>query len=186
MRQPPTDLTTDRLKLRCPSLADAAAIFEYAADPDVTRYMDWPTHTDIQDTIRFLEWCIPRWESGEEFCWVITAQPADQVIGAIACRIDGHKADFGYVLHRQYWRQGYMTEAARAVIAWLTSLPTIYRVWAVCDTENLASARVLEKVGLRREGTLRCATMRPNLSSCPRDSFIFAKVRDPESGCWAS
>lgn len=79
-----------------------------------------------------------------------------------------------------------MTEAARAVIAWLTRLPSIYRVWAICDTENLASAKVLEKVGLLREGTLRCATMRPNLSSRPRDSFIFAKVRDPESGCWAS
>ncbi len=79
-----------------------------------------------------------------------------------------------------------MTEATGAVIAWITNLPDIYRVWATCDTENLPSAKVLEKVGLLCEGTLRCATIRPNLSSRPRDTFIFAKVRDTKSGCWAS
>ena len=57
------------------------------------------------------------------------------------------------------------------------SVPSIWRVWATCDIENAASARVLEKVGLSREGTLRRWLVRPHLSSDPRDAFIYARVR---------
>ncbi|MBD2022229.1 GNAT family N-acetyltransferase [Leptolyngbya sp. FACHB-36] len=178
MSQAPDLLITNRLILRRPSLADAAAIFEFACDPVVTRYMDWHTHTGIHDAVEFLEGCAPRWESGDEFCWAITAKPEDHAIGTIACRVEGHMADFGYVLNRRYWGQGYATEAVSTVVSWVMSLPEIYRVWATCDTENVASARVLEKTGLLCEGTLRCAMIRPNLSSAPRDTFIFAKVRD--------
>jgi [ribosomal protein S5]-alanine N-acetyltransferase len=49
--------------------------------------------------------------------------------------------------------------------------------WATCDSDNLASARVLEKIGLMREGVLRRHTIRPNISPIPRDVFIYAKVR---------
>ncbi|MBW4579017.1 MAG: GNAT family N-acetyltransferase [Tildeniella nuda ZEHNDER 1965/U140] len=174
----PSSLITDRLILRRPLLSDAAAIFEYACDPEVTRYMDWQTHTDIQDTVKFLESCTQRWKSGEEFCWVITTKPEDQVIGAIGCRLEGYMADFGYVLNRKFWGKGYATEAANAVVAWIMSLSKIYRVWATCDTKNFASARVLEKAGLLREGKLRYSMIRPNLSPIPRDTFIFAKIRD--------
>ena len=86
--------------------------------------------------------------------------------------------DFGYVFNRKYWGQGYATEATRAVVAWAMSLSGVYRVWATCDTENFASVRVLEKTGLLREGTLRRCTIRPNISMIPRDTFVFAKIRD--------
>lgn len=178
MNQPPDPLITDRLILRRPLLSDAAAIYEFACDPEVTRYMDWRTHTDIQDAVEFLESCAPRWESGDEFCWAITIKPENQAIGTIACRVKEYVADFGYVLNRRYWGQGYATEAVSAVVSWVMSLPEIDRVWATCDIENLASARVLKKTGLLCEGTLRCAMIRPNLSPIPRDAFIFAKVRD--------
>ena len=96
----------------------------------------------------------------------------------IGCRIREYDADFGYVLNRMSWGQGYATEAARAVVTWLTSLPSICRIWATCDAENIASVRVLEKTGLSCEGRLRRSTIRPNLSSAPRDTFVFALVRD--------
>lgn len=178
MFQAPDPLITDRLILRRPSLSDAAAILEYASDPEVTRYMTWQTHTDIQDTVEFLESSTQRWKSGEEFGWVITIKAEDQVIGAVGCRIKGYMADFGYVLNRNFWGRGYATEAANAVVSWVMSLPEIYRVWATCDTKNFASARVLEKVGLSCEGKLRYSMIRPNLSPIPRDTFIFAKIRD--------
>jgi RimJ/RimL family protein N-acetyltransferase len=85
--------------------------------------------------------------------------------------------DFGYVLHRQYWRRGIATEAARAVVAWVSTLEPVYRLWATCDIDNLASLRVLEKAGLSREGILRCWAIRPNISQQPRDAFVYAKVR---------
>ena len=98
----------------------------------------------------------------------------------------GHTADFGYALNRQCWGRGYATEAARTVTAWALSLPGVYRVWATCDTENLASVRVLEKTGLVLEGKLRRSMVRPNLSEKPRDTFVFAKVQDDPTNTYAS
>jgi RimJ/RimL family protein N-acetyltransferase len=164
--------------MRRPVLSDAADIHEYASDPEVTRYMEWRTHTDASQTVEFLKTCETRWESGEEFCWMISVKPASRAIGAVACRVRGHAVDFGYVMNRKVWGQGYATEAARAVSEWTMSLPGIYPVWATCDAENLASLRVLEKTGLLLEGKLRRCTIRPNLSMIPRDTLIFAKTRD--------
>ncbi len=95
----------------------------------------------------------------------------------VACRPEGHKAELGYVLARSYWGNGYMTEAVSAVVDWLLSVPEVHRVWAVCDTANLASARVMEKVGMTREGILKRWTVHPNVSSEPRDCFVYARVR---------
>ncbi len=100
------------------------------------------------------------------------------MIGIVACRIRGHAADIGYVLARQYWRRGYMTEAVRAVVEWAASVASVFRVWAVCDTANAASAHVLENVGMSREGVLRRWIMHPSGSSKPRDCFVYSKVRD--------
>ena len=84
---------------------------------------------------------------------------------------------FGYCLARDAWGQGYATEAAGAFIAAALDIPTLWRIQAYCDVENCASARVLEKIGLEREGTLRRYMVLPNLSNEPRDVHCYAKVR---------
>jgi RimJ/RimL family protein N-acetyltransferase len=175
--QAPEVFTTERLVLRRPHLSDAEAIFEYAGDPKVIRYMDYCPRTDINEVVKSLEGKPKQWESGN-FSWVLTVKPDDRPIGTIACCVEGHAADFGYLLHQKYWGQGYATEAASVVVQWAISLPEVYRVWATCDTENLASARVLEKSGLVCEGRLRCYQVRPNISAIPRDAFMYARVRD--------
>ena len=178
MIQAPEVFTTERLVMRRPVLSDAADIHEYARDPEVTRYLEWRTHTHIRESVEFLERCAQRWESGQEFCWVVTIRPENRAVGAVACRVRGHAVEFGYALNRQCWGQGYATEAARVIVAWAMSLPDVYRVWATCDTENLASVRILEKTGLLLEGTLRRCTVRPSISMKPRDIFVFAKIQD--------
>ena len=70
-----------------------------------------------------------------------------------------------------------MTEALQPLVNWVINQPEIYRVWAVCDCENLASARVLEKIGMTREGVLRRWLIHPNLSDVPRDCLCYAKVK---------
>lgn len=175
---PPEIIELSRIRLRRPKLSDAEAIFEYASDPEVGRYADWKTQTDIEPIIGLLHERKKRWESGLEFYWVITLPEEDRAIGGISCNVDGHAAEFGYLLHRRYWGNGLATEASRAVVDWLFSMPSIWRVWATCDTENIASMRVLEKVGLEREGILRRWAVRSNISSNePRDAFIYSKVR---------
>jgi [ribosomal protein S5]-alanine N-acetyltransferase len=117
------------------------------------------------------------WDSGAEYYWVITLARDDRAIGAVSTRVAQHTADVGYLLDRHHWGHGYATEVTCALVEWALSRPSIRRVWATCDTENVASARVLEKAGLQREGTMRRAIVRPNLSKEPRDAFLYARVR---------
>jgi len=175
---PPEVIDLQHLRLRRPKLSDAAAIFEYASDPEVARYADWPISTTIDSVTKLLGAREGQWKSGAEFHWIVTVRPDDLAIGAIACSVSRHVAEFGFLLNRRYWRHGYATEAARAIVEWVLSCPSVWRLWATCDVENLASARVLEKAGLAREGVLRRAIVRPNLSVNPRDAFLYSKVRE--------
>ena len=95
----------------------------------------------------------------------------------ISARMHDYKAEIGYVLARRLWGKGYVTDAVTAVSDWLLSQPSLFRVWAVCDTENPGSARVLEKSGFDREGTLRRWIVHPNQSGEPRDCFMYCKAR---------
>jgi RimJ/RimL family protein N-acetyltransferase len=76
-------------------------------------------------------------------------------MGGVACSIEGHRAEMGYLVHRELWGRGYATEAAGAVYEWLRSVPTVIRIQATCDIDNVGSVRVLEKIGLERECILR-------------------------------
>ena len=153
-------------------------MFEYASDPDVTRYADWPISTSIASVQQRLRAREDEWSSGAEFNWVLTVPPDDRAIGGIACTLSGHAAEFGYLVARQFWRNGYATEAACAIVEWIFSVRSVWRLSATCDVDNLASARVLEKAGLTREAILRRAIVRPNLSREPRDAFLYSKVRE--------
>jgi RimJ/RimL family protein N-acetyltransferase len=70
-----------------------------------------------------------------------------------------------------------MTEAATSIVDWAIAQPQIFRVWAFCDVENAASARVLEKLGMKYEGILRRWLAHTNISADPRDCLCYAKVK---------
>lgn len=171
---------TERLTLRPPRMEDAAAIYgSYARDPEVTRYLVWTPHRSLAETEEFLRGVTTVSGGDPNYHWAVTERGGgDTARGMIALRRDGHRADFGYVLARECWGRGYMTEALRAVLGFAFTLPGLYRVWAVCDVENVASARVMEKAGLRFEGVLRRHTVHPNLGPEPRDARCYAMTRD--------
>jgi RimJ/RimL family protein N-acetyltransferase len=112
-----------------------------------------------------------------EFTWVLSLPDPDGVVGMLALRPEGHRASLGYVLARPYWGRGLMTEAVTAVVDWAIAQPAVHRVWAVCDVDNAASARVLEKAGMQREGVLRRWLVHPGAGSTPRDCLCYARVR---------
>ena len=95
----------------------------------------------------------------------------------LGCGIHAHHAGLGYVLGRKHWGHRLMVEAMSAIVGWLIAQPAIYRVWAVCDSTHLASARVLGKAGLEREGILRRFMIHPNISAEPRDCTCYSRVR---------
>ncbi|MBI5030271.1 MAG: GNAT family N-acetyltransferase [Chloroflexi bacterium] len=174
----PTAIETERLILRAPIPADAQSIFNaYAQDPEVTRYLTWQPHQSVADAERVIANSIAAWEQGTSFPYVIKLNDSGQVIGMIRVNIDRFKVELGYVLARAYWRKGYMTEAVRGVIDWAFTQPHIYRVAAVCDVENAASARVMEKAGMKREGVHKRYTVHPNISDEPRDCYSYAATK---------
>jgi RimJ/RimL family protein N-acetyltransferase len=175
---PPERFETDRLILRLPELADAEAIFgTYAQDAEVTRYLTWRPHTSIEQTREFLSGCVTAWQGERRFPFVITLKGIESAIGMIELRLDGFKADVGYGMGRAFWGKGYMTEAVHTLVAWALAQPSIYRVWAVCDVDNHASARVLEKAGMQREGRLRREILHPGISDELRDCYLYAIVK---------
>ena len=151
---------TQRLPQMKPLMEDAPGVFEqYAADPEVTRFLTWLPHQSEADTLSLMLSRLSCWETGSEFAWVITRRPdlatPIGMISAIPDERHSWRWSLGYVLARPHWGHGYMTEAVRAVIGIVFDQPHVHRIAAFADEENFASARVLEKAGMQREGILR-------------------------------
>jgi RimJ/RimL family protein N-acetyltransferase len=174
----PDRFVAPRLILRPIAAGDAAAIFTgYAQDPEVLRYLGYRPHRDVADTAAYIAYClaIPA-NSGRAYA--IARRGDGILIGAFEIRRpEPHRLECGYVLARRWWGQGLMTEALGTVAQWAMAQDAIWRLGAVCDTANLASARVMEKAGLTREGVLRRWLIHPNVGAEPRDCFSYAIVR---------
>ena len=178
MTRPPETLETIRLLMRMPVLADVDTIFrKYAQDKEVTKFLIWRPHENINVTREFILRCIQCWENETAFPWVIVRKNDSELVGMIELRIDKYAANLGYVIAREYWGNGYATEATKTVVEWAMLQESIYRIWATCDIENLASERVLEKAGMQREGILRRFIVHPNISNKPRDSYCYSVVK---------
>jgi len=175
---PEREWQTERLVARPAARADARPIFEhYASDPVVAKYMTWRPHRDVEETISFLQRCESVWADGSAFPWSLWAKNDGGLVGLLEIRVHGATVDLGYALIQPRWRQGFMSEAVGWVVAWALAQPDVFRVWATCDTENLASARVLERVGMECEGVLRRWLVHPNLSDVPRDALCYSIVK---------
>lgn len=180
MPEPPDTLNTERLRLRRLRASDAALVFEtWAQDAEVTRFLTWPPHTSIEESMAHAERCERAWESGESYTWVIEERGTGAPIGSIAAHPAGHRIALGYLLAPGARGRGYMTEAVRALAAWWLAQPGVFRVWAICDVENRASAGVLERAGFTLEGRLRRWIVHPNVSDAPRDVLCFSRARQP-------
>jgi RimJ/RimL family protein N-acetyltransferase len=99
-------------------------------------------------------------------------------LGMIELRVSGPRAEVGYVLARAHWGRGYMPEAVRRVGEWAMEQPCIHRFGALCDAENRASQRVLEKAGLTCEGVLRRWGFHPGAGDMPRDVLSYSRIRE--------
>ena len=178
MMKMPERIETDRLVLRLPHVDDASAVFAgWAQDKEVTHYLTWRPHQRIEQTKQFVQSCILGWEQETRFPYMITLKENNEVIGMIDPRIEGSKVGIGYVAGRTHWGKGCVPEATRSIIGWAFQQPSIYRVYATTDVENLASQRVLEKVGMQCEGILRKYIVHPNISDIPRDSYMYALIK---------
>ena len=174
----PDRFETARLILRPIEPQDAPAIFTgYAQDPEVVRFLIWRPHQSLTDTKVYIADRMAR-PLDRSRTYALIGRDDSQLRGAFELRRpEPHRLDFGYVLARTFWGQGLMTEALTEVADWALRQDGIWRIGGDTDVENLASARVMEKAGLTREGILRRWIMHPNISPEPRDWVSYAKVR---------
>jgi len=158
----PDKFETARLTLRPIARGDASAIFTgYAQDPEVVRFVMWRPHRTLAETETYIADCLTA-TADKSRTYVLIAREGHQLLGSFALRRpELHRLDCGYVLARPHWRRGLMTEALSEVAGWAMR-------------HNLASARVMEKAGLEREGILRRWLVHPNVSGEPRDCFSYA------------
>jgi RimJ/RimL family protein N-acetyltransferase len=151
----PNIINTPRLVLRPYSLGDVDAVLSYAADKEWGRYLPLPRPYLRRDAERFVAGQILL-DRTVHPSWAIVFK--NSVIGGINIRFnfENRLAEMGYSIARDNWRQGFAYEAARAVVeAAFHVHPDLNRIRASTDLRNLASQRVLEKVGMSKEGILR-------------------------------
>src|SRR3954453_7066780 len=158
MSLPTPTLPTARLRLRPFDDADANAIFALHSSAYVLRYWDAPPWNERRRAERFIKACREMAEAGTGARLAVERAGDGSFIGWCALtrwNPDYRSAALGYCLDDATWGHGYATEAAAALLGWAFETLDLNRVQAETDTRNAASARVLEKLGFVREGTLR-------------------------------
>lgn len=152
------DIETERLLLRKVGLDDAEDVFRYASDPEVTRYLHSQPLRSIEDSRKVVRAATDDYAAGRVRSWGVVHKGDKRLIGTAGFqwwRPESFSANIGYLMAREYWGQGLMPEAVRAVLRFGFERMQLNRIEARLDPENAASARLLEKVGMTREGTLR-------------------------------
>jgi ribosomal-protein-alanine N-acetyltransferase len=152
-------LETERLILRDFVNDDWHRVLEYQSDPLYLRYYEWTERTP-EAVQEFVSWFLAHQQQNPriKFQLAIALKSNGQLIGNCGIRMDKANAfegDVGYELDPKYWNRGYATEAAHAMVDFGFSRFGLHRVWSWCIAENLGSAHVLEKLGMRLEGHLR-------------------------------
>jgi aminoglycoside 6'-N-acetyltransferase len=153
----PINLETPRLLLRNFKSKDINTFITYRNDPEVAKYQSWEIpypETAAREFIEYLQQTKPG-TLGEWYQIAIALKTTDEIIGDCAFCIlaeDGQQAEIGFTLSRQHQGKGYATEAVSCLLAYLFTEYKLHRIRANCDSENIASIRLLERLGMRREG----------------------------------
>jgi RimJ/RimL family protein N-acetyltransferase len=170
-------LHTVRLRLRPFNDADANALFALHTNVNVLCYWDSPPWSDRGRADRFIEACARMAEGGTGMRLAVDRDSDGAFIGWCSLarwNPDFRSASLGYCFDDAAWGHGYATEAARAMLQWAFDTLELNRVQAETDTRNAASARVLEKLGFVREGTLREDCV---VNDEVSDSWVYGLIR---------
>jgi RimJ/RimL family protein N-acetyltransferase len=152
------ELSTQDLRLRPPRLADVSGMYAMLSDPESMKYWCKPPLSDIDDALQVLREDIESDKQGNSICWAITRHGQDEMIGkCILFQFSpgNHRAEIGFILNRDYWRQGLMQQALEAVIDFAFRTLKLHRIEADVDPDNAGSLGILEKLGFEREGLFR-------------------------------
>lgn len=154
-------LQTERLKIRSLNATDNHQIYSYASKPEISKFLTWETHKTLEDTNDYLSRIVllskkfPLSNLGIE----ISQHEGKIIIGTVGLLpkyiSSPHTYELGFVLNQEWWGRGYACEAVLLLLKYAFSSFEIERVEAFCVIENIKSWKLLEKIGMTREGTRR-------------------------------
>ena len=151
-----TKLETGRLLLRRLRESDLVPFLDYRNDPEVSRYQDWEgcTEAEARGMILAMGWEEP-FTPGEWFQFAVELKETGELVGDLGFRVgeDGKQGEVGYTLAREHWGGGYASEAVSRLLDHAFGDLGLHRVYALTDRENAPSVAVLERLGMRREGS---------------------------------
>ena len=153
-------LEAPRLILRRAEIEDAEAMFNnWANDCEVTKYLTWQPHGNIEITKNLLANWVECYEKEDYYLWMIVLKEINEPIGSIMVSSVGRaqSAHVGYCIGKKWWHQGIMSETLKRVMDFLFDEVGYHRVEAMHDSNNPNSGKVMVKCGMKYEGTLRMA-----------------------------
>lgn len=149
-------IETDRLILRRFTVEDAEKMYQnWAGDPEVTKFLTWPTHKDAEVSKAVLTDWVSSYNKEDKYEWCIALKEKDEPIGSIGvvnCNEKVKSMEIGYCIGREYWHQGITSEALVAVMRFLLEEVGADRIEARHDARNPYSGAVMKKCGMRYEG----------------------------------
>lgn len=173
-------LETERLILRRFVMDDANAMFDnWASDPEVTKYLTWPTHSSVEISSMILKEWTESYINDDYYQWaIVLKENGNSPIGCIGVneiKESISMAHIGYCIGRQWWHRGIMSEALKVVMEFLFDEVQVNRIESRYDPRNEHSGAVMKKCGMKYEGTLRAAD-RNNQGIC--DASYYGLVRE--------
>lgn len=146
---------TKRLFIRKLVLDDAEDIFDFTSQDEVTNFLTWDAHENIERTKSFLAGILEKYKNNHVSQWGIELKEDEKIIG-IAGFInyweEHAKAEIAFVLSPDYWGNGYMPEALHSILDYGFKVMGLHRIEAKCEIDNFASEKAMQKIGMKLEG----------------------------------
>lgn len=152
-------LESQRLLLRKGTIDDANQIFNnYGKDSIVSKYVVWNRHESVKDAEKLMRKWRESYENKDSYKWLVVEKETDKVIGSLtAVRVnnDNKTIEVGFCFGSKWWNKGFATECLKRVIKFFFEEVGVETVYANHLSDNLASGRVMQKAGMKHDGTLR-------------------------------
>ncbi|MDH5718622.1 MAG: GNAT family N-acetyltransferase [Spirochaetia bacterium] len=142
------EIVTERLHLRKIKSLDAESMFSYAGNKETTKYMAWPTHNSIEETQEYIKSIMPLYKTKKYYDWAIELKENGKMIGTCGfVNVQANKefAEIGYIIHQDYHKKGYGTEAVQSLIEFGFKTLRLKKIYARIYKENKISIRLAKK-----------------------------------------
>ena len=154
-------IETNRLILRRFQDSDAQSMYNnWASDDDVTKYLMWQSYKSVDDAKERINFLKENYVKDNFYDWVIVLKEIGEPIGSIGVvdmKEHINAVHVGYCIGKKWWHQGITSEAMSAVIDFFFDKVGVNRIESRHDPRNVNSGRVMQKCGMKYEGTMRCA-----------------------------